>query len=374
MILMHKNIPVAEIRMVCNRPVGFSKIYDETELPTGTNAKIKEQEYLLIKRWYESRAIPNLRPDLTNIQNKIGMSAAEAVIKSAGISLTDTYWFKEENSNLTWEDVNFWDNGFVPVLANYYLDNQCLFSPSPDFTTDGVLNKFWYTSGGFPYLAKMNLDNILTIANEVAVYKIAQVAGLNNITPYMYGEINDYRICSCPCFVNNPNTDFVNALQIRHSDFTRVGINLIQYFIDNGMENDIKKMITLDCLVNNTDRHEKNYGYLKSESGDLQFAPLFDNGNSLGANKKDHKISNFDIKTPRVSRQEALQMFGCAINNDLEKMKIVLKETYEQYNISEEKYELAKKELEAGSALIEEKTKQHNVAFCNTEITEESER
>lgn len=44
-------------------------------------------------------------------------------------------------------------------------------------------------------------------------------------------------------------------------------------------------MITLDCILHNTDRHEKNFGYLIDSNKNCSFVPLFDNGFCLGTNR-----------------------------------------------------------------------------------------
>ena len=71
---------------------------------------------------------------------------------SHALSLTDTFWVKQIDSNLTWSDVSLYSHDFNPVIADIALNgniklnnwssfNYGNFSPEP--TTDGSFAKCW---------------------------------------------------------------------------------------------------------------------------------------------------------------------------------------------------------------------------------------
>ena len=362
MTLMHKNIPVAKLKMEDNKPVGFEMIYKIDELPLGVKGNNLEQDRILLKHWYESRTIPNLRPNIIFLEQKLGISIAEAFIKSAGVSLTDTYWLKDENSDISWEEINYHKNGFSQVLGNAELLQQYLFKPSPDFTTDGIMDKFWLSMDGKPYLYKKDTkyNNILS-ANEVFVSQIAFDLGIKTV-PYFAGKhINKFsgqtmNYCFCPCFVENDQIDFINAMQVKHSNFQLTGDKLLRYFIKElGFEKQIKQMITLDCFLHNTDRHERNFGYLQKENGEKTFVPLFDNGFCLGANRNHlYPITDNDMKPTNSSRKELLEKYFIPFDIDTTFLFDTLQKIYEEFSISEIRYQMAKEELNKGIEIIQE--------------------
>ena len=64
-------------------------------------------------KWFKGRGIPSGRKDLERLLNNLGVaSIEELLLKSYGLSLSDCYWIKHCNSNITWEDINFFDNDF----------------------------------------------------------------------------------------------------------------------------------------------------------------------------------------------------------------------------------------------------------------------
>ena len=156
MFLMHKDTPVAEISYI-NGVMEYERILKRDELPVGTIGNGKIQEQILLNHWYKSRSIPKNRPNMAHITQKLGIERADMFMHSSGISITDTYWFKEESDDILWKDVNYHDNGFEPLFASVYLNtgiNGEKISNSPDFTTDGIMEKFWFISQNKPYLAK----------------------------------------------------------------------------------------------------------------------------------------------------------------------------------------------------------------------------
>lgn len=255
------------------------------------NLLIWEKNNVTPSRWYMKNAeyILFLRKGKAKPINNISSKTVHHMFYySSGISITDTYWIKEENDEILWKDINYHDNGFEPIFATYYLDGKIKKTNkiiSPDFTTDGIMEKFWFMSGDKPFLAKMDnkYDNTLS-ANEIIYFKTAAIAGIDT-TPYLLGETKNNKYCACPCFINNADEDYISAMQIRHTNFSLSGEMLIRFFIEKlGYEEEMKQMITLDCLFHNKDRHEKNFGIKKTKNG-FKFIAPFDNGFCLGADR-----------------------------------------------------------------------------------------
>lgn len=354
MILMHQNTPVAKIEMNEKIPVGYKEIIKPEELPLGTYHANQSTTRLLLLRWYESRSIPSARPSLKKIENMLGKNKAELFMLASGVSITDGYWFKDENDNVSWEMINYHDNGFDELLLQLNLNQLISGIHSPDITTDGVMEKFWHQAHGIPYLAKIDTihENVLS-ANEVVYSNIAALSDVN-VTPYTYGRLANIEYCDCPCFIQNAKEDFILAVQVKHENMQLYGEKLLYHFMKMGFEKEIQQMVTLDCIFHNTDRHEKNFGYIKKECNEYQFAPLYDNGCCLGINNDTSFIRDKDMKLLQNKRRDILEQFGLALNIDKRYSFSELERIYNLFSIPENLYEKAKKELNAGFDIYEQ--------------------
>lgn len=366
MYLMYKNEKVAKINgNIFNH---FDVIFNKDLLPIGTFTNNKVQEGLFIREWLKSRTVPNLRQNIDKIIEKTSISISEGFRLSLGVSLTDHYWFKPEDSILLWEDVNYQDNGFEPVFAKAILNSSPDNFKSPDYTTDGVMEKFWYLSGNeLPMLSKIDTEynNILT-ANEVVAFNIAKLLEIDT-TPYIKGAIGNYLTADCPCFMeNNYEYDYVNALQLKHNNLNNyTGRNDLSEYFNNklGLNKEINDLKILDCLLHQEDRHERNIGILIKDQ-DLSTAkivPFFDNGSCLGYYRTDKiDTSKDNLKFFNKKREDLVieDIPDISIKDLIE----IIKYTYEDYKIPEQNYEYAKEELTKGyEILMENKDKEYSI-------------
>lgn len=358
---MHKNTPVAEVEIINNIPIEYKKIINKNELPIGTYSPNSLTGKLLFKKWVDSRAIPSARPNIKNLESKLGLNRTELFLKTAGVSINDTYWFCEEPGKVNWEDMNYHDNGFDEVILSMLQEDIIQGLHSPDLTTDGVMDKFWFTAHNKLYLAKIDTlkDGALT-ANEVLYSTITSSLGAQT-TPYFEGHLENIQYCACPGFITSPDADFITAMQLKHEDMRRSGSVLLEYLSKNlGFSKEISEMMTLDCLFHNTDRHEKNFGIIKTNDN-ISFAPLFDNGYCLGVNHDTMMVSDSDMKLLPDSRTDILARYGVNFDMDSEFVLSELKRIYELFTVPEWRYEKAKNELQAGLQLLVDNKKQYYI-------------
>ena len=360
-LLKHKDVTAAVIRFEDGIPQKYETIYQEEEIPLGTHSEYAEVEKLLLRKWFESRTIPSGRPMTDHILEQWGKTASDLFFANAGISLTDTFWFvTQEEKDISWKDVNFHDNGFCPVFARWFLETEERFEfqdqKTPDFTTDGIMDKFWFVSCGIPYLAKMDLKyhNVLC-ANELVYAQIAAETGCKT-TPYFFGKSTENFFCACPSFVRDSQTDYISAMQVKHSGSRPAEEKLLSYFQKKlPFSKEIGQMVTLDCVLHNTDRHEKNFGFLK-QGTNIQFAPLYDNGFCLGAglqNAAPGTVTDADMKLFPGKREEFLRYFGTPLSLDKTVCMEILSDVYQKYRIAEIYLKQAKLELETGFEIAE---------------------
>lgn len=299
-ILMHKNIEVARLAVRYGKIVGCMEIFNMDHMPVGTHTKHHQMIVPLLQSWQSMRTIPDGRDGLADLIHNIGAAPYEAAIRSRGLSLTDCYWFKDIDEDLRWEEVSFAKKGFSSDVSgvldaakeNSDIDSICI---SPDFSTDGMLKKTWVCINGIPSLVKAaKLGFEYACANEVIASRIADLIGVSHV-PYFLLKLRSGRIaCICPSFIPDDSSEYVCSLAYSH-EFFGESRTLYERLTRIGLESFLQKMIAFDLLIGNTDRHEKNFGFLRNPDtlDILGPAPLFDSGLCL-----QRKFLNIDGMKP----------------------------------------------------------------------------
>ena len=100
----------------------------------------------------------------------------------------------------------------------------------------------------------------------------------------------------CPCMVDE-DTEFVPAIQLYRSHQKANHEGMCEFYTrilrEHGLDPDrsLEKMLTLDFLIANFDRHWNNFGVLIDSDGRnfLGCAPIFDSGEALWCNRDMHR-------------------------------------------------------------------------------------
>lgn len=91
---MNKNIDYA--------PVILKKSYE-----------LNENFRLNLNNWFKGRGIPSWRDRLDILLSRLNISTPEELLdKAFGLSLSDHYWIKPVDSNIQYNDINFFDHDF----------------------------------------------------------------------------------------------------------------------------------------------------------------------------------------------------------------------------------------------------------------------
>lgn len=247
--------------------------------------------------WFKGRGIPSWRDKLDLLLHRLNIiTPSELLDKAFGLSLSDQYFLKPINSNITYDDINFFDNDFdyaefmeaslsknsTPIVKEESLK-------TPNNTTDGMLRKAWIIDDNIRYLLKGGYKNeILQPFNEVLASEICNRLGFNHVE-YTIDTYKDTVVSKCPCFITK-DTELITCNQIinnieRHNNQEDYE-NYIKILEDNGINNPREKlenMFILDFLIMNEDRHLNNFGIIRDVNTLkwIDIAPIFDNGQSL---------------------------------------------------------------------------------------------
>jgi len=298
---MHKNIPV--VNLVIDEDSGFidkiGTIHHLAHLPIGTSETLAARKGRLnrgyLNAWWVGRSIPVSRENIQAALLNLGVrSTTTLLLKCYGLSLSDQYWVCPENTNLKWSDVNFFENNFSKdvgeILFGYeQADRANLNLMSPDNTSDGWLKKKWVIVGGKRMLMKGGSgDYQQEPLNELVATAIMKRLEIPHI-PYILTFDDGLPYSLCETFVT-PETELVPALRVletkkhdnRDSMFTHLLRCTKELDIPN-VQSALEKMMVLDYIIANTDRHYNNFGFIRN-ADTLEwygFSPIYDSGTAL---------------------------------------------------------------------------------------------
>ena len=244
--------------------------------------------------------------------------------KCLGLSLSDQYWICPEGSGLTWEKVNFFNNGFSDDIGNVLFgsnkkpSNPLDFS-SPDNTSDGNLKKRWKIIDGKRCLVKGGSKPFRQQPlNEVIATEIMERLDIPHV-PYTVTWNKGAPYSICEDFIDE-NTELIPAWRIIQTQKQDNSTSLYQHFLNccnalgiPGAEEFLDRMITLDYIIANEDRHLNNFGAIRNaETLEwIGMAPIYDSGSSLGYDKITPTMKNareYTCKPFKKHHEEQLKL------------------------------------------------------------------
>lgn len=159
------------------------------------------------------------------------------------VSLNDTFWVKQANSDLCWNQASLHQNEFDQLISEAAFDGSVssseLSTTSPEFGTDGNYAKCW-------------------VREENEIFSIRLAAGI------FTGE--------------------------------RTIPVMLDYFEKLGSGDAFRRMCILDALIFNPDRHYGNFGVLFNTDTmePISICPVFDNNRSLFSDLDQEQLENPD--------------------------------------------------------------------------------
>jgi len=250
-----------------------------------------------IIEWWRDRAIPIKQGKIEKMLRENGIETNGLYLThNLGLSLTDYYWIRPLGSDLTWEDVNFFDNDFKEnlLIGKINYNNIEVNEYQPNSSLQGNLEKTWIIDNGIRKLVKGNHDlyssesiNEVIIGDAIAaqgreavIYSLLHIDGKN----YDYGCVSN--------LFTSQQKELVSAYAVMTSELKPNNISGYEHFINvcdkNGLDRNIVREylefeILIDFIFSNRDRHLTNISILR-DADTLKFismAPIYDSGKSL---------------------------------------------------------------------------------------------
>ena len=298
--LMHKRIAVAEMELddATGLIQKIGAVYVPEHLPVGIAVKNGAADRAALNEWWTDRSIPASRSGIREALETLEITSTKMLlVRCYGLSLSDQYWIRPEGFSLTWDAVNFFDNDFSDDIGDVLFGEKkkadALDFSSPDNTTDGNLKKRWKLIGGKRCLVKGGSNPFCQQPfNEVIAAGIMERLGISHV-PYEIAWNKGASYSVCEDFVNE-NMDLVPAWRILKTQKKSNSVSVYQHFVNcckklgiQGTVPFLDRMIVLDYIIANEDRHFNNFGVLREAETLkwLSFAPIYDSGSSLGYDK-----------------------------------------------------------------------------------------
>lgn len=234
--------------------------------------------------WLETRAIDSHRANSRLLKKALRLAEKDdvnTVLYVNAVTVTDNYWIKPLDSQLKYEDVQFSDDYFagLALKGSYASFNKAVNSKrtnTPELTNIGSFEKCWRLINGQWWMFKTATHQELF--SELFIYKLGVALGMN-MAVYERGE----QYIKTLDFTNGASVNFEPAFAFmgENEDYEDVAKEINK--LCPKAIGDFVKMIFLDTIVANPDRHTANFGLLRdTKSGEfIGFAPVFDHNMAL---------------------------------------------------------------------------------------------
>ncbi len=355
-ILLNCNVPM--LRFTCERNALDEPEFVENEWLT----ELHPIGYGSLGDFLVRRQAPKHRKHIRELLERYGCDDLEDFLRvTHALSLNDTFWVKETESDLCWENVSLFQNEFDRLVSESAFDGIIretdLSSTSPEFGTDGYYAKCWIRDKDGIWLYKSGSG--LYVIEPVSEFLVSQLAQriCPNTVQYDLGRYHGKLVSKCPLFTTEA-TGLAKAGAVFSGEQTIP--RLLAYCQTVGSDTDFRRMCVLDALTLNPDRHYGNFGFLFNNQTMEIFgmAPVFDNNRALFPELDDNALASPDWYIahcrPKLGRDFIITARGLMtdeIRADLEKLIDFRFANHPEISISEKRLELL-------SALVQRQVKQ----------------
>lgn len=229
------------------------------------------------------------------------------------LSLSDCYWIKDSEDDMTFEEVSPYYNNFWTGIDEYKQ------GAVPTLYVSGAMSKEWVNKD---YLKK-DCDKDQLFREKIAL----------DFCKECDIPVNDYYIESGSLYLKNFTSEKVMLEQANMSSLIDkdyfTSEDIINVFKDAGV-----KMLVIDAILGNGDRHAGNFGFLRdTDTGKyIGMAPLYDFDHAFDSNNiKTADVLIKDLKViPDSYKNIIIEICSIALksNNDIinKRAKLICKE------------------------------------------------
>ena len=274
-----------------------------------------------LSTWVGNRSAAKHREHVNKILEMCGGKTKSGFIALTHcLSLTDTLWVKSDREDVSWTQVNLYENNFDEVVSKLSFDGNGLFgiqmsTTSPELTTDGAYDKCWLNEADGIHLIKTGSEGGrntgLEPYGEVLASQVFE--RLCDSVTYTLRKYDGRVVSDCKLFTSQ---EFgYKPVSIFLKSGMKYGLpETLEIYREAGCEDAFRRMIVADCITLNCDRHFGNFGFLVNnetfERGMLN--PCFDFNMAFVPFAEE----GFDFGKPELDFDEYLSQRGPVIGSD----------------------------------------------------------
>lgn len=234
--------------------------------------------------WLEDRKAFKHNHHLRRLMTDCGCGTTEGFIRiTHAASINDSYWVKKCDEDVSWNDISFYRNAFDDTISKLAFEGLGLYgiqmsSTSPEFTTDGSFRKCWRKEDEKIHLYKRGKSGAsnagLEPYCEVLASELIQKADPECVH-YSIVKLHKETASRCQSFTDE-EVGFVPMRKLMSRNVTLE--KLLHFFDGLGCQESFRRMLVLDAVTFNVDRHLGNMGVLVCNDTQkiLGMAPNFD--------------------------------------------------------------------------------------------------
>lgn len=256
---------------------------------------LKTGKEAALQHWLSTRGIDTTRTNARMLLNELRIKSdrVTAVIYNKGLNMTDCYWIKDMQNDhqASFSEISLYRKENIRSISALSISGRAVDIPSVqnhEITNIGSFNKAWVKEEAEWWLYKGG--SVYNNYAELFTYYLGRKLNFN-MAKYKFSS--HHHLTDRGSLIASLN--FTNEhCMLEHYDSFRYRFNEVELSDDKkilenmksiGLEKEYVNMLIVDALVANVDRHEFNFGVIKSTvTGELiGFAPYFDHNLSLNA-------------------------------------------------------------------------------------------
>lgn len=236
-----------------------------------------------LEGWLSARAIDSHRTNSRLLKKALRLRSADdvdTVLSVNAATVTDCYWFRPEGSEAGYEDIRFKENYFDQLALRGDPDSfSNMPSRTPELTNTGSFEKCWKLIDGEWWMYKSG--NEKEYFSELFICRLGEKLGL----PMAHYEMDGPYIRTKD-FTDGGKVNFESMRSLVDDDDDYERCFGVLYAISPNVAEQYLKLLWMDSVCYNMDRHTENFGLLReTQTGKiLSLAPNYDNNIALIAN------------------------------------------------------------------------------------------
>lgn len=285
------------------------KLINRDLLPIALTKADERMLVAALKEWLQNRAIQVGRSHKDKILKACGLSGVNdlymLISQYRALSLTDNYWIKGLEEDVSYSEVNLFDNPFSKAMfpvALVGIGDLTLRNATPELNQRGVMAKAFCRTPAGIYLYKTG--DAKKLRAECFASKIASYCGMYSV---VYKNVRKATAACTRCKLETSKT--LNWVPAR--DFIAVGVNPSAPALKFSPQR-YYEMRIFDYIAGNIDRHNENWSFeVDNANNILGLSKLYDFDNCFIAS--DTEVSGIDLKP---LEQAAIESFKAMNTQD----------------------------------------------------------